>query len=155
MDDIFVSYAREDEARIVPLVRALEDHGWSVFWDRRIPSGQTWRSYIGNALNNCRCVVVAWSRASIASGWVSQEADEGKTRNILVPVLLDPISPPIGFRSIQAADLTNWAPNQPSNQFQALLQDIATLLNTPPAGQSDMALSGLRDRWNPLSPSRR
>ena len=84
---IFISYAREDETRIQPLVLALEMQGWSVFWDRRIPSGLT--SYIGKALTDARCVIVAWSRYSITSGWVSEEADEGKARNILVPVLLD------------------------------------------------------------------
>lgn len=129
---IFLSYAREDETRIEPLVRALEDQGWSVFWDRRIPSGQTWRSYIGKALTDARCVIVAWSRFSITSGWVSEEADEGKARNILVPVLLDAVEPPIGFRSVQAADLTNWQSEHPSPRFEHLLNDIGTLLNSTP-----------------------
>jgi hypothetical protein len=57
--DIFVSYARGDQARVAPVVAALEAHGWSVFWDRRIPAGQTWRSHIGRALDQARCVVVA------------------------------------------------------------------------------------------------
>jgi hypothetical protein len=35
MADIFLSYAREDQSRVGPLVRALEGQGWSVFWDRR------------------------------------------------------------------------------------------------------------------------
>ena len=46
---------------------ALEARGWSVFWDRRIPWVQTWRSHIGRALENARCVVVAWSEHSINS----------------------------------------------------------------------------------------
>lgn len=49
--DIFISYAREDAERIAPLVTAFQDRGWSVFWDRRIPAGQTWHSYIGQALD--------------------------------------------------------------------------------------------------------
>ena len=52
MSDIFISYAREDEARIQKLVRALEQRGLSVFWDRNIPAGQTWRSHIGKALSD-------------------------------------------------------------------------------------------------------
>ena len=36
MPDIFISYSREDESRIINLVSELETHGWSVFWDRRI-----------------------------------------------------------------------------------------------------------------------
>ena len=43
MTDIFLSYAREDLERIQPIVDALKEQGWAVFWDRRIPAGQTWR----------------------------------------------------------------------------------------------------------------
>src|SRR3954467_5849592 len=99
--DIFVSYAHGDQERIVPIVAALEARGWSVFWDRRIPAGQTWRSHIGRALDQARCVVVAWSEHSINSKWVLDEADEAMGRDILVPVLLDPVRPPMGFRGIQ------------------------------------------------------
>ena len=101
--DIFLSYAREDEARARELATALDQRGYSVFWDREIPPGRTWHSYIGEALANARCVVVAWSRHSIASQWVLDEASEGKDRHVLVPVLLEPVPPPFGFRAIQGA----------------------------------------------------
>ncbi|TAN83988.1 MAG: toll/interleukin-1 receptor domain-containing protein [Gallionella sp.] len=70
--DIFISYAREDEARVEPLVHVLENQGWSVFWDRRIPAGQSWRSYIGRALAEAKCVIVAWSNESVHSNWVAE-----------------------------------------------------------------------------------
>ena len=70
MPDIFFSYAHEDLERIRPIVAALESQGWTVFWDRRIPAGQTWRSYIGKALDEGKCMIVAWSRDSINSDWV-------------------------------------------------------------------------------------
>lgn len=132
MADIFISYAREDEARIQHLASALEEQGWSVFWDRRIPAGQTWRSYIGQALRDAVCVVVAWSRHSVSSKWVIEEAEEGQQRGILVPVLLDSIKPPIGFRSIQAGDLTDWQSDRPSPHFSQLIQDINTALGATP-----------------------
>ena len=128
MADLFISYAREDEARVERLARALEERGLSVFWDRQIPAGQTWRSYIGHALSAASCVVVIWSPASIASNWVSEEADEGKRRGILVPVLFDLVEPPIGFRSIQAADLSDWEPGWTSPRFDKLLDDIRAIL---------------------------
>lgn len=128
MAQIFISYAREDEARIQPLVRALENQGWSVFSDRRIPAGQTWRSYIGKALSAASCVIAAWSRHSIVSNWVSEEAEEGKQRGVLVPVLLDAVEPPIGFRSIQAADLVDWDGTETSLTFQKLVADIAAII---------------------------
>lgn len=41
MADVFLSYAREDEARVGALVRLLEAQRLSVFWDRQIPPGRT------------------------------------------------------------------------------------------------------------------
>jgi len=133
MSDIFVSYANEDQGRIMPLVRALEAMGWSVFWDRTIPVGSTWRHVIGTEIDACRCMVVVWSQHSIDSSWVHEEADEGKRRGVLAPVLIDDILPPIGFRSIQAAKLAGWDGKVPSVEFDRLLSDLTRLLGTAPA----------------------
>jgi cell division protein FtsN len=135
MADIFISYAREDETRIKELVTAFEGHGWSVFWDRRIPAGDTWRSYIGAALEEARCILVAWSQHSTSSEWVAEEADEGKRRGILVPLLLDPVQPPRGFREIQAADITGWQPGEPSQLLDQLFADITRCLQRMPRPQ--------------------
>ena len=130
MPDIFISYSQKDEQRIRPFVNALEDQGWSVFWDRRIPAGQTWRSHTGKALEEARCVIVAWSTNSIASEWVIEEADKGKQRRILVPVRIDNVDPPLGFGGIQAADLINWQLGRQSTQFDLLVKDIMGVLRT-------------------------
>jgi len=124
MADIFISYAREDEDHIKELVSALEQRGCSVFWDRRVPPGQTWRSHIGDALNSAQCVIVAWSRYSVNSRWVMEEADEGLKRNALIPVLLDAVDPPLGFRSIQAAHLTGLGRQQPSQQLNEFVDAV-------------------------------
>ena len=130
--DIFISYAREDETRIRELVHALEEQGWSIFWDRRIPAGKTWQSYIGQALSDAQLVIVAWSHHSITSDWVIEEANDAKEHGRLVPVLLDSVKPPLGFRGIQAADLTNWKPGASSPQFDQLIQDIAGVVGGKP-----------------------
>jgi len=131
MADIFLSYAHEDQQRILPLVDALTNRGWSVFWDREIPAGKTWRSYIGQAITDAKCIIVAWSKDSVASQWVSEEAEEAKKRGVLVPVLLDPVEQPMGFRSIQAADLSRWRPDRPSPKFDRLLRDLEGVLGAP------------------------
>ena len=151
MADIFISYAREDEERIRPLAAALEAHGWSVFWDRRIPAGQTWRSVLGQALHDARCVIVAWSRHSVASRWVAEEADAGLQRGILVPVLLEEVEPPIGFRSLQAAELGSWPVDSGSPAFTQFVQDVKKVLGSPPSPRAVPAERWVRKR----QPSRR
>jgi acyl carrier protein len=132
MTDIFISYAREDRSKIAPIVTALEKNGWSVFWDRTIPAGKTWRQVIGDALESARSVIVAWSKTSVDSRWVQEEADRGLERNILIPILIDRVRPPLGFGGIQAADLVSWDPAQSSPEFEKLISDLSAILGPSP-----------------------
>jgi hypothetical protein len=86
MSDIFISYAREDLTAAQRLAEALEGHGWSVWWDRRILPGKDFEKVIEAKLDASRCVVVIWSKAAVDSHFVRDEAAEGMRRNILVPV---------------------------------------------------------------------
>jgi hypothetical protein len=127
VSDIFVSYAKEDRDRVEPLARALASHGWDVFWDRAIPTGKTWREVIGAKLNAARCIVVVWSRSSIDSDWVQEEADVGRERRILAPVLIDDVKPPLGFRAVQAANLSGWDGAATAPALAQLLTDIGKI----------------------------
>ena len=40
MARVFLSYAREDAARVAPIARALEAAGHNVWWDQRIGGGE-------------------------------------------------------------------------------------------------------------------
>ncbi len=128
MNDIFLSYASDDRDRVRPLVEALTAAGWSVFWDRTIPFGSTWDRVLSEKLEFCRCLLVVWSRHSVASDWVLEEVHEAKSTGVtIVPVLLDQVKPPLGFRRLQAADLSTWdgKPESPSiRDFIQALQNI-------------------------------
>ena len=142
MNDIFLSYAREDLERIRTIAKMLERQGWSVFLDRTIPAGKTWRDVIGKALSDARCVVVVWSKESIKSTWVQEEAEEGRERGILVPVLMDDVKPPLGFRSLQARNMINWGNEETTPAVQGLLGDITSVLGLPSSSvASDEPLS--------------
>ena len=113
-----VSYKREDEARVAPLVRALQANGLAVWWDRTLPSGEAWRENIQSALDQAGCVVAVWSYGSTGpeGGFVRDEATRALTRGILVPVAIDPVMPPLGFGEVQALDLKGWKGN-PKDPF--------------------------------------
>ena len=108
MADIFLSYDSADLDRIKPLVDALKAEGWSVWWDRELFAGPSFEEKIQDALDEATCVVVAWSESSIKSPWVRDEAQEGMQRGVLVPLRLDDVRPPLGFRSSQTASLIGW-----------------------------------------------
>jgi hypothetical protein len=110
MSEIFISYKREDEGRVGRLVRALERTGLSVWWDRGLPGGESWREQIQTALDTAKCVIAVWTHESVgpAGDFVRDEAGQAKRRGVLVPVMLDKVDPPLGFGEIQAIDLTHW-----------------------------------------------
>jgi formylglycine-generating enzyme required for sulfatase activity len=131
MSDIFISYAHEDRPRAEAIAQALEHHGWSAWWDWHIPAGRTFRQVIQENLDNARCVIVLWSATSIGSDWVIEEATEGRKRRVLVPILIENIQPPLGLRSIQAADLISWQRDTNAPAFRRLCSDIERLIGVP------------------------
>src|SRR5213593_3310318 len=137
MADIFLSYAKENRESARSIAALLESAGWTVWWDRRIPAGRTWRSVLEEALREMRCMVVLWSTDSIESDWVKEEAEEARTIRKLVPVLIDAVTPPVGFRSIQAADLTDWDGSNDAPGARQLIADSESLQS----GRIDRALT--------------
>ncbi len=113
MSDIFISYASEDRNRVKFLAHALERKGWSVWWDRRIPTDKPFDEVVQEALNTSRSVVVVWTKTSVKSTWVKNEARKGLKRGILFPVmLLKEIEIPLEFEHMRAAQLMDWQPDQ-------------------------------------------
>ena len=154
MTDIFLSYAQEDRDRVKKLAQALEGQGWTVFWDPIIRAGDTWRGTIMEAVEGARCVMVAWSRHSIESHWVCEEAEEGRERKILVPVLLDNVKPPMGFRSIQAASLVNWDGHPRSDAFREVVYSVAHIIGSLKTSPEPPRVRMPESTAKPKSPAR-
>jgi len=128
------------------LAHMLESLGWSVWWDRRIPAGKRFAKVIEEQLDASRSVVVVWSKLSIHSDWVNTEASEGLRRDALIPVLIDAVTIPLEFRRVQAADLIQWQGDQQDDQWQLLVDDLASVLSPPlpspsPVEQKDQNLT--------------
>lgn len=128
MSDVFISYASEDRTWVNSFAQALKQQGWSVWWDRQIPIGQTYDNVIWSALQSAKCVVVVWSTHSIGSEWVKEEASEAKKKNILLPIRIDESSPPFGFGLRQTQSLVGWEAGLEHEGFRQFLKDLARLL---------------------------
>ncbi|HZB44992.1 MAG TPA: toll/interleukin-1 receptor domain-containing protein, partial [Pyrinomonadaceae bacterium] len=133
MSDIFISYAREDRARVASLAEALEGRGWSVWWDPHIPTGRRFDDVIEQAIAEARCMIVVWSGLSIKSDYVRAEAGEGAERGILFPVMLEEVRIPLPFRQLQTARLIDWRGEPRHPEFERLVRDLSALLGPPPA----------------------
>jgi hypothetical protein len=132
--DIFISYASVDRPKAQQLAAALERQGWSVWWDREILPGDKFSQIIEEKLRAAKCMLVLWSKTSVASDWVQIETVEGNTRGILVPILIDDTDPariPLEFRRLEAAQLATWEGSSTHEEFTLLLRAIRRRLNEP------------------------
>jgi adenylate cyclase len=128
MADVFVSYARNDKARVAPLVAAIEAKGWSVWWDPEITPGQQFDDQIDAEIAAALAVLVVWTPVSVASRWVRGEAREAAERGILVPVRFEQARLPMDVRAIHTTDLDGWGENAASLQAQEFLRALGALI---------------------------
>ena len=123
---VFLSYASEDRRRIEPLAQRLMAEGFEVFWDReRLLTGATFTRVIEEALDAADVVVVFWSRAAVQSDWVLSEATEAARRSVILPVLLDEVTPPLAFRVYHTIAWSSQRPED-QNHLVAAVREVAS-----------------------------
>jgi len=131
MSDIFLSYKSEDSEKAQKIAEAIEKKGFTVWWDRIIPPGRNFDDVIEEELESASCVVVLWSRESVTSEWVRLEAHNGKKRKILVPILIEDVTPPFAFQLMEAAKLKDWDGISLHHEFNLLIQSVGRILGRP------------------------
>ncbi len=139
--DIFISYSNVDRAKARSIAEVCGARGWGVWWDRHIAPGKKFDAEIEVALDRAKCVIVLWSRASITSDWVKIEASDAAGRDILLPVRVDDVRPPLEFRRIQCADLTDWKGEPDHPRLEEMLAAVGSFMEAPsdPQAQSTVA----------------
>ena len=130
MSRIFLSYARDDVDAARQLAESLAQAGHDVWWDSHLHGGSRFDREIEEALKNAEAVVVVWSKASLDSAWVKDEAAEGRDSGRLVPVSLGSAKPPLGFRQFQTIDLGAWDGSGAPGVLEGLLEAIVRTCGT-------------------------
>lgn len=135
---VFISYARADRPAVERLAIALEARGIAVWWDKMIEGGAAFAREIEERLESADAVVAVWSKTSVESDWVRDEAGHGRDRKRLVPVSLDGTAPPLGFRQYHAISLKDWRGDGDAPVVAEILRGIAAA-----AGTSEPSASAL------------
>lgn len=144
MADIFISYRHGDRQRVEPIVRALREEGFDVWWDKGIAAGTHWRRELHSQLEQAKVIAPIWTSASVASDWVIEEAAYGKQHGRLCPARIDPVDPPIGFTTIQVADLSTWRGNRRAEAWGQFVHALRALID----GVSSESFEPPARHWN-------
>lgn len=131
MSDIFISYSSKDRPWVERFAKTLEAHGWSVWWDREIPTGGSFNQVIRQQLSASKCAIVVWSEQSVESEWVQAEAAESKKQEKYLPIKIDECQISLGFTQRTYQSLVEWEAGVEHAGFSQLLKDIERLVKRP------------------------
>ena len=139
MSDIFISYARPNEALAKQVADALIAAGYNVWRDDELPAHRAYTDVIEERIKEARAVLVLWSNQAVKSQWVRAEADAARELGTLVQVSLDGALPPMPFNQIQCADLFGWSGDTAWPGWAKVESSIASLVGSrvpePDAGK--------------------
>ena len=131
MSDIFISYDREDQKSAEAIAEALEQAGWSLWWDRQLHYGEHFDDVIERELNLAKCVIVLWSGQSVQSQYVKAEAVRALKLEKLIPVVIEEVELPLRFEGVHTSLLLGWDGSASSAAFQSLLEGVAGMVGRP------------------------
>jgi formylglycine-generating enzyme required for sulfatase activity len=128
MSEIFISYKRDEQPTARKLANALERQGWTVWWDPKLRAGEHFDEVIEKALRESKCVVVMWSKLSVSSRYVKDEATYALKRGKLVPVAIEEVELPFRFDGIHTPVLAKWDGSDDFPEFKKLVDDIKAII---------------------------
>jgi adenylate cyclase len=127
MSDVFVSYARPNEAVAKQVAEALRKLGYGVWLDDQLPAHRPYADVIQERLKAAKAVVVLWTQDAAQSQWVRAEADLARGNGTLIQATLDGTMPPLPFNQIHCADLGGWAGATDVPGWRKLVESVAAL----------------------------
>jgi DNA/RNA endonuclease G (NUC1) len=129
--DVFISYARRDEAIARNVAETLRAEGFEVWFDSQIYAGANWRSLLLGVLASAKAVLVLWSARSVSRPWVRKEARIAMQTGRLVPVKIDECEVPRRFLDLQTAKMMGWTGDGHHAELERLLAGLSRL--APPS----------------------
>lgn len=136
MADIFVSYSRRNRDRVAAISGALEESGYTLWWDRQLATGADYGTVIEREIGDSSCVVVAWSSTARDSLWVRAEANEALDSGKLVQISLDGAKLPLPFTMLHFLDFTAWQGGRTGSPWSDLDGRVRTMVGGGGGGAS-------------------
>jgi hypothetical protein len=110
MPEVFISCAREDRSLAETLAHDLNQKGFGVWWDAELVGSDNFQDVVLAALERAKAAIVIWTKHSVTSNFVRDEARYALFHNKLVATKtgeLAVIDIPFGFQSQHTEDVSN------------------------------------------------
>lgn len=127
MVDVFISYSRDNKARVADIAAAVAAAGYDVWWDAELPPHRSYGNVIAEKIGSAKAAIVVWSHTSAQSEWVRAEADVARNQKKLVQTAIDDVMPPLPFNQIQFADLSDWHGDPDHRGWRKVLMSLEEL----------------------------
>jgi hypothetical protein len=127
MVDVFISYSRDNKARVADIAAAVAAAGYEVWWDAELPPHRSYGDVITEKIGMAKAAIVVWSQASAQSEWVRAEADVARNQKKLVQTAIDDVMPPLPFNQIQFAQLGDWHGEPDHSGWRKVLMSLEEL----------------------------
>lgn len=127
MTDVFISYAREDQATARLLAAETIRLGYRVWWDDELPAHRNYGDVIAERIEAAKAVIVIWSRHSVASEWVRAEANRGREARKLIQTSTETVVTPIPFDQMHVVSLADWQCEPDHRGWRRVRESLAAL----------------------------
>ena len=95
---IFISYAHKDSHRVMPIISALAERGFNVWYDAGIEVGTEWPDFIAKKLVGSSCFIAFLSKNYVESNNCKQEIEFAISRGKdVLSVYLEDFELPLGL----------------------------------------------------------
>lgn len=104
---VFIGYRRADRPAVSTLAHAIENLGYSVFWDEDLVAGDAWHESLDRRILSAKATIIVWSQEVLNTpeSPVWREATIANKRGNLLNVIIDDVGIPFPFSRIHCEDL--------------------------------------------------
>jgi hypothetical protein len=103
--------------------------------------GEHFDDVIEEALRESKCVIVLWSKQSVNSRYVRDEATYALNKEKLIPVATEDVDPPFRFAGLQTGQLRDWDGSDSFPGFLKLVDDVRSKIGAASAVPAEEKLA--------------